>query len=392
VFGFSKKAPASWPSSRTQKVRRRRLAAAFGLFVVILSPLIALGPGASSAQAASSWYAVASTGCSPGEVGTGDITVTYYNVAPGGGGDTTWYYSGASNGHVDEPIYQYGSGTQPIVLVSSYFAPGNYSLSVTWYGGGMPATNITVPDCGPPPATFVGMASTTDGQGYWLVKSDGTVTAHGDATFQGDMSGTPLNRPIVGIAPTADGKGYWLDASDGGIFAFGDAQFHGSMGGSPLNQPMVSMAATPDGQGYWTVAADGGIFAFGDAQFHGSMGGSPLNQPVDGMAVDSATGGYWLVASDGGIFAYNAPFYGSTGNLVLNKPIVEMEAATNGSGYRFVASDGGIFCFNLPFEGSLGGNPPADPIAGMAASGTNGYWVVEQNGTVHVFGSAPVLS
>ena len=34
-----------------------------------------------------------------------------------------------------------------------------------------------------------------------------------------------LNKPIVGMAATPDGDGYWLVASDGGVFAFGDAGF-----------------------------------------------------------------------------------------------------------------------------------------------------------------------
>jgi hypothetical protein len=42
---------------------------------------------------------------------------------------------------------------------------------------------------------------------------------------------------------TADGQGYWLVASDGGIFAFGDAGFDGSAGGLPLNEPVVGMSA-----------------------------------------------------------------------------------------------------------------------------------------------------
>jgi len=37
------------------------------------------------------------------------------------------------------------------------------------------------------------------------------------------MGGQPLNKPIVGMAATPDGNGYWMVASDGGIFAFGDA-------------------------------------------------------------------------------------------------------------------------------------------------------------------------
>ena len=61
--------------------------------------------------------------------------------------------------------------------------------------------------------------------------------------FHGSMGGRPSNEPVVGMAATSDGNGYWLVASDGGIFAFGDAKFHGSMGGRPLNEPVVGMAA-----------------------------------------------------------------------------------------------------------------------------------------------------
>ncbi len=53
------------------------------------------------------------------------------------------------------------------------------------------------------------------------------------------------------MAATPDGNGYWLVASDGGIFAFGDAGFFGSMGGQPLNKPVVGIAASPNGKGSW---------------------------------------------------------------------------------------------------------------------------------------------
>ena len=46
------------------------------------------------------------------------------------------------------------------------------------------------------------------------------------------------------MAATPDGQGYWLVASDGGIFTYGDATFYGCHGGSPLNKPIVGMAAT----------------------------------------------------------------------------------------------------------------------------------------------------
>ena len=67
------------------------------------------------------------------------------------------------------------------------------------------------------------------------------------------MGGHHLNAPIVGMATTPDGEGYWLVAADGGVFTFGDAPFAGSMGGRPLNAPVVGMAAADMG-GYWLVA------------------------------------------------------------------------------------------------------------------------------------------
>ena len=97
----------------------------------------------------------------------------------------------------------------------------------------------------------------------------------GDAGFYGPAGGLTLNAPDVGMASTHDGKGYWIVSSDGGIFTYGDASFFGSAGSIHLNQPIVGMAATPDGGGYWLVASDGGIFTYGDAAFLGSRGGQP---------------------------------------------------------------------------------------------------------------------
>ena len=87
------------------------------------------------------------------------------------------------------------------------------------------------------------------------------------------------------MATTPDGDGYWLVASDGGIFSFGDAAFHGSTGAIRLTKPVVGMAATPDGNGYWLVASDGGIFSFGGTYggFYGSTGNIRLTKPMVGI-------------------------------------------------------------------------------------------------------------
>ena len=166
-----------------------------------------------------------------------------------------------------------------------------------------------------------------------------------------------MNAPIVGMTSTPDGGGYWLVAKDGGVFAFGDAQFYGSMGGRPLNAPIVGMAVDPTTGGYWEVASDGGVFAFG-SPFLGSAGDLHLAAPIVGMAADRSGGGYWEVASDGGVFAEgDAPLVGSMGGQTLHSPIVGLAGTPDGAGYRMVGSDGGIFAFgDAEFEGSMGGH------------------------------------
>jgi len=107
-------------------------------------------------------------------------------------------------------------------------------------------------------------------------------------------------RTFVSIASTPDGLGYWLAASDGTVVARGDAGSYGSMSGQRLNRPIAHIVAT----------SDGGVFSF-DAPFHGSMGGQQLDAPIVGMAGDEKTGGYWMVGADGGVFTFDAPFLGS---------------------------------------------------------------------------------
>ena len=198
----------------------------------------------------------------------------------------------------------------------------------------------------PDPYVAVGMASTTDGHGYWTVFASGpTARAQGDAAAEEPFPSL-VNAPVVGMAANPAGQGYWAVAADGGVFSFGGAGFYGSTGGLALNAPVVGMAATPNGGGYWLVAADGGIFSFGDASFHGSEGGTHLNAPVVGMAATPDGGGYWLAAYDGGVFALgDAAFYGSAGNVSLAAPVTAMAGTPSGHGYWLLGADGGIFAY-----------------------------------------------
>jgi hypothetical protein len=88
-----------------------------------------------------------------------------------------------------------------------------------------------------------------------------------------------LNKPIVGMASTADGGGYWLVASDGGIFSFGDAQFYGSTGSMGVTSPITTMVPSADGKGYAIFTQSGGAYTFGDAST-GSGGSAASSGPV----------------------------------------------------------------------------------------------------------------
>jgi lipoprotein-anchoring transpeptidase ErfK/SrfK len=219
---------------------------------------------------------------------------------------------------------------------------------------------------------------------------DDTVFAFGNASFHGSTHGLALNAPIVGMATTTNGKGYWLVASDGGVFGF-NAPYFGSLGAMRLNAPIIGMAATPSGKGYWLVASDGGVFSFGDARFYGSTGGMHLNAPVTQLIANPDGKGYWLMATDGGVFTFgSAHFFGSMGASHLNAPVIGMTATPKGHGYLLVASDGGVFTFgDAHFHGSTGNKHVGSPVVGLAGDSTGGgYWLATQNGNVFNFGDA----
>ncbi len=235
----------------------------------------------------------------------------------------------------------------------------------------------------------------SQGNGYWIVGSDGRVHTFGHARFYGDLGGRPLASPIVASARTPDGHGYWLAAADGSVFSFGDAGYHGSMSGRRLSSPIVGMAATPTGRGYILLGADGGIFTFGDAHFYGSTGAMRLNARVLDLAITRSGHGYWFVAGDGGVFTFgDARFHGSTGNLRLAAPVMSMTSSSSGKGYWMVAADGGIFAFNVPFEGSMPAvraltNAPFVPTVRMRSlSNGSGYYLLGADGSVFTFGTA----
>jgi 3D (Asp-Asp-Asp) domain-containing protein len=248
-----------------------------------------------------------------------------------------------------------------------------------WWGGrdGVVAFGNAVLGTGPAGGSgpVTALAPTPSRDGYWVARSDGTVTAEGAAKAYG--SAPLLHTPIVGMAPTPSGRGYWLAASDGGVFTYGDAPYLGAAAGRGLAAPIVAMAATPSGRGYVLVAADGGVFTFGDAPYLGAVAGRGLVAPIVGVATTPSGRGYWLAGADGGVFTFgDARYLGSRAAQPLAAPVTGIAPTASGRGYWLVAADGGVFTYgDAPFLGSLQVDPVLAPTTAIAASpGGGGYW------------------
>ena len=205
----------------------------------------------------------------------------------------------------------------------------------------------------------VSIASSADGNGYWLATGSGALSAHGSAVDAGSTAGEVLAAPIVKIVGDPRG-GYWEVASDGGVFAFGGAPYKGAAASERLNSPIVDLVPTADGNGYWEVAADGGVFAYGDAAFAGSLGGTAQSRPIIGLAPDRVTGGYWLVSASGAVTGFHAPpVVPQAGNLP-NSPVVAVAGTADGRGFWEVTAAGSVYA--VGDAGYLAPDAPFDPL------------------------------
>jgi len=215
----------------------------------------------------------------------------------------------------------------------------------------------------------VGITPTKDRGGYWLVASDGGTFAFGDAGFYGSIpglglnpagSGLPhsLNAPIVGMVPAADGQGYFVVASDGGVFAFGPgASFAGSCPGiGGCSGPAVAVIPDSSGSGYWLFTATGNVYTFGDAPYLGAPGG--VGSPVTSAVRTPDGRGYWVLVANGTVYGFgDAVNYGSPGGQLggLN-PATAVFTTSDGGGYWVVSAAGAVDPYgDAPNDGGMAG-------------------------------------
>jgi hypothetical protein len=275
--------------------------------------------------------------------------------------------------------------------------PGRYELVAPWCNGhGMAEATFQVTSSSPVASSshgYVGIAATVDGGGYWLVEANGTVSAFGDASWFGSVTGH-LPAPIVGMARTYDGQGYWLVGSNGQVYCLGDAHRYGSLPSSAQRAPVTGIAAAPNGKGYWLVDSAGHVYGFGDARVDGMP--STYLAPYDAIAARPAGGYLVTAASSAAVYAFPGGQLAGGGPATALSAVLAGTAVTpSGNGAWQAAVDGSVITTG---DATPYGSVPANdqvvsaPITGIAASPDGlGYWLVGADGNVYNFGDAHFL-
>ncbi|MBW4077194.1 MAG: hypothetical protein HIU84_01490 [Acidobacteria bacterium] len=235
----------------------------------------------------------------------------------------------------------------------------------------------------------VALATTSDGHGYYVLRSNGEVDAFGVASY-GSVRAGALTGGVTatGIAYDAATGGYWVVSSDGRVRGFyapnlGGPHIHA--GGWGQYASAVAIASTSDGRGYYVLRANGGVEGFG-VPWHGSLAGRltyGATAPVVavGIATDPATGGYWVATSNGRVTGFDAPVaravVSNTG-ATSAMPTTAIASGVAGAGYYVLHANGTVAAFQVPARGSP--NPATITSIGAMASGiavdpaTGGYY------------------
>jgi hypothetical protein len=250
-----------------------------------------------------------------------------------------------------------GTGAvRPVVTPPGYWlytARGNVyaSAGTTWFGS-LPSRRVQT-------SSIVGMASTADGRGYWLVSSSGRTYAFGDAP---KLRTSALGHRVAGIAASPRG-GFWLYTASGNVYQSPGVGWFGSAAARRARPPIVGMASTADGRGYWMVSSSGKVYAFGDAT--NLRGASPTRSALGIVA--GPRGGYWLFTTSGNVYRRaGAGWFGSVAARRVRRPsIVGMASTTDGRGYWLVSSSGRVYSFGDAARLAIRGSG----IRGIAAQG-----------------------
>jgi len=218
-------------------------------------------PSAPIVAGADSWdrggyYEVSSTGRVWGFGDASVVTTRYWPTAANNGGQLVRVAAFAA-----DPVK------------NGYWEIGTPSCTTQWCPGGSnnkplasfgDAKDYGFPSTLPQGVTMVGITSSPDAKGYWILLSNGQVDSYGDASAYVANVATTVVGTAVSIARDASGKGFWVLTSSGQVISYGDARNYGNA--TPTSgRKFVSITGDHSGAGYWILTSAGHAYNFGDA-------------------------------------------------------------------------------------------------------------------------------
>jgi hypothetical protein len=170
-------------------------------------------------------------------------------------------------------------------------------------GFGVQASGGMTPGTGTP----ADLAARSDGQGFWILRSDGGVLRFGNAAWYGSTLKQGVRATAMKIRAVPNGSGYWILSGDGRIRAFGNAPALGAPRGN-VSAFLVDFWPTPTGRGYWVLGQDGRVYAVGDAPERGDLKdkGSGWTSPAVAIVGTPNGKGYAIVDAAGRVHGFGS--------------------------------------------------------------------------------------
>jgi alpha-tubulin suppressor-like RCC1 family protein len=407
--------PASAPSNAVVPYTTPGAPASVSATASLLSVTVTWGaPSSNGYSTISSYTVTASPGGASSTVGGTTTTATFNNLV----GGTTYTFSvyasnAAGNGPAsNSPAVNLVPGA-PTGVTANF---GSSSASVSWNApanGGIPISSYSVYASqngvggGGPVAVVSGSTTqvnlpglSNNGYSYRIV----VFAANAYGTGPGSTAGPVYNN---GQGSTVQPQSYWTAWANGVVDAYGPNA--GANAGAGSSTDIVGVAADQHLAGdnyYWLAAADGTVTGTDPYEQGGVPGAqSHLGGAVVGITPAYTTDGYWLVTANGVVcgFGVNAvsgsTSYGSSYGNVYNGSCVEefptlttvsdivgIAAYPDGSddGYWLVDVNGNVYPFGT--APSYGSGAAGEVVGIAAAPNGKGYWLAQQNGAVWAYG------
>jgi hypothetical protein len=226
------------------------------------------------------------------------------------------------------------------------------------------------------------------------------IDSVGGSTALASVTYNVVTAPPTTVPPASGLPSYLIVNAAGGVTAFpsGSTAPARTTAAHAADASVFEIAMTADGLGAYTMDDSGFVVAYGTATLKTGLASNVgVSQWFDdefavGFSLTASGNGYWVFTNAGRALAYGdaTDFQDLVErNTPLNEQIIDAAAAVGTNGVYLVAEDGGVFAFgDAPFRGSIPGITPRvtlnQPMIGILPTSA-GYYLVAQDGGVFAF-------